>query len=106
MFGAKCRVMLRLLVCPALLIMIAGCGGYGEVSSGAYEYAKALYSISNRRASDRLDQVSDQIQSARESGELSEQEAGWLNDIVSDARARQWESASRASRRMLQDQVR
>ena len=32
--------------------------------------------------------------------------ADWLIDIISDARAGRWESASRSSRRMMEDQVR
>lgn len=89
-----------------LLVLITGCGGYGEVSPTAYEYAKALYSIANRQAGDRLESVSEQIQSARKSGDLSEQEESWLSDIIRDARNGRWESARRASWRIMQDQIR
>ncbi len=83
----------------------AGCGGYGAVSPTTYEYAKALYSVTNRQASDRLDEVSSQIESARTTGEISDEEAGWLNDIVEQGRAGDWQSANQAARQIMEDQV-
>ncbi|MEM9660024.1 MAG: hypothetical protein AAF961_16795, partial [Planctomycetota bacterium] len=52
-----------------------GCGGYGEVSPAAYEYAKTLYSITNRETTAKLDDVSERIEAAQEARELSESES-------------------------------
>ena len=87
-----------------LILTAIGCG-YGEISPMTYEYAKALYSISNRQAAERLDDVSRQIDSARQQGELSPQEAGWLQDIIDDARHNRWTKATQKSRQMMEDQV-
>lgn len=87
------------------LLLAAGCGGYGEVSPAAYDFATALYSISNGRASDRLDEVSTMIEAAHTRGELTEDEVSWLNAIVSDARGGDWTQAAKESRRIIADQV-
>ncbi len=89
----------------ASFLLAAGCGGYGEVSPAAYDIATALYSISNGRATHRLDEVSTIIKAAHTRGELTEDEVSWLNAIVSDARNGDWAPAARESRRILADQV-
>lgn len=89
----------------ALLLLTVGCGGYGEVSPTAYEYAKALYAISNRQASANLDGVEQQIDQAESVEQLTTQEAAWLTDIIADCRAGEWQTAQKAARRMMQDQV-
>jgi hypothetical protein len=89
----------------ASLLLAAGCGGYGEVSPAAYDFATALYSISNGRAADRLDEVNTLIEAARTRGELTANEASWLIAIVSDARSGDWAAAAKQSRRMIADQV-
>lgn len=86
------------------LILLAGCG-YGEVSSTTYEYAKSLYSITNRRMSDRLPQARQQIVAAREAGELPDKEAAWLLKIVDRAEEERWSSAMKSCRRIMEDQV-
>jgi hypothetical protein len=87
-----------------LIVFVPGCG-YGSVSKTAYDHATALYSIANRRAEDKLGQISEQIATARTRGELSEQEATWLEAIVDDARQGRWDAALDASRAMMEDQV-
>ena len=89
----------------ACLLFVVGCGGYGEVSPTAYEYAKALYSLANRQAADRLDEVELQIDTALEAGEITDYEAGWLRDILEDARNEDWNAAQKAARRIMDDQV-
>jgi len=86
------------------LIMLTGCG-YGEVSSTTYEHAKSLYSITNRRMSDRLPQARQQIVAAREAGELPDKEAAWLLKIVDRAEEERWSSAMKSCRRIMEDQV-
>ena len=88
-----------------LLVLAAGCGGYGEISPHSYEYAKALYSICNRQDESRLDPFSEQLLAAADAGELPVHEAEWMEDIADLARDGQWEDAARKSRRMLMDQV-
>ena len=90
--------------CGVLSLLVCGCG-YGEVSPAAYAYAKALYGVANRQAADRLDAVDEQIAAAEEAGELSPREAGWLGDIVDEARDGDWKDAAAAARRMMEDQV-
>lgn len=85
-------------------LSVAGCG-YGQVSPTAYEFAKALYAISNRQAGDRLDPISEQVTVARDDGQLTDREAKWLHDIIAQARDGYWKSAEQASRRMLEDQI-
>lgn len=80
--------------------------GYGEVNAKTYDYAKALYSICNRRAAAGLDTIEPMILESREAGEISESELRWLSGIVAAARAGDWESATKNSRRLLADQVR
>lgn len=96
---------LRLCAASVFLALAVGCG-YGEVSPHTYEYAKALYSICNRRAGDQIGNARQQIQSHHEQGKLSKKEAQWLADILDDAQAGKWESAASASRRMMENQVR
>lgn len=86
------------------LLTLNGCG-YGPISSTGYEYAQALYSLSNRQSADRVDTVQAQIETAAESGELSAQEAEWLLDICEQCRDDDWESAQANARRMMVDQV-
>ena len=87
------------------LLLVTGCGGYGEISPTAYEYAKALYSITNRKASESLDSVRDQIIASLEAGDLSQKEADWLTNIIEDSRAGEWQSANSSARRMMEDQI-
>lgn len=96
----------RKLIACCLLAMVAimGCG-YGPVSDTAYQYAKALYSLSNRQSADRVETVRQQIVAAQDSGQLSSREANWLFDICDDCQAEQWKAASQAARRMMEDQV-
>ncbi len=91
------------LVC--FLVSIAGCGGYDEIGPVAYDFSKALYSITNRKAEEKLDEIDQRIEVALEQGELTNRESRWLKDIVQSARDGKWGSANKASRRMMEDQV-
>ena len=87
-----------------VLAFTGGCG-YGEVSPTTYEYAKSLYSISNRKLADRLDGLSEQIAACCQSGEVTNQEAQWLGEIIESARKEEWQKAMKAARRIMEDQV-
>lgn len=97
----------RAAIAGALLTIVtaSGCGRYGNVNAAAYDSATALYSISNRKAEDKLPVMIEQIHAAKTAGDLSQQEAEWLEEIVGDARDGNWESAANASRRMMEEQV-
>lgn len=86
------------------LVAVAGCG-YGPISDTGYEYAKALYAVSNRQAVDRLDAVEEQIEAAASAGQLPQNEARWLHNICKKCRQGEWKSAQADARRMMQDQV-
>lgn len=87
-----------------LTVTISGCG-YGDVSPMTYEYAKALYSITNRKDATRLDQVKSQIEAALDEEQLSEQEADWLSQIIDNAAAGRWDKANRSARQIMEDQL-
>lgn len=94
--------------CNLVLItaaLLPGCGGYGEISPRAYEYAAALYSICNRRDEGRLEEFSIRLNEARRTGQISDTEAQWLADIAGQAREGEWADASAEARRLLIDQV-
>lgn len=93
------------LITLAMLTLTQGCG-YGEVSPTAYQYAKALYSISNRQAEHQLDAVTQQIQESQQQGELQGSEAAWLQSIIEQAREGQWKEANQAARQIMEDQIR
>ena len=86
------------------LICIAGCG-YGKVSPTTYELAKALYNISNRKVSEKLVVAKQQIESAKEKNEITDQEAKWLKAILHRAEQGQWDKAMKSARRIMEDQV-
>lgn len=89
----------------ALAVLVPGCGGYGEVSPLAYEYAKALYSICNRRDAERLDVLREKVASSLEKQEITDQESKWLADLIAQAESGQWKSAEAEARRLMEDQV-
>jgi len=88
-----------------LLLLVAGCSSYGKISPLAYEYAKALYSITNRQAEEKLAEVQDGIEAAVAAGELSDREGRWFRDIIADAQQGKWKEANQACRAMMTDQV-
>lgn len=83
---------------------VPGCG-YGKISPKAYELATALHSIANRQDEKRLPIVADLVKTASEKKEISSQETGWLQDIISQCKNNNWSTATRMSRQMLKDQV-
>ena len=90
----------KILILCLGLISIIGCG-YGTISPKTYEYAKGLYTISNLKKSDQLDRASKLIEESLSKNEISSQEAGWLNEIISLSKNGNWEAASLSARKML-----
>ncbi|MCO6046562.1 hypothetical protein NG895_21910 [Aeoliella sp. ICT_H6.2] len=87
-----------------MLTIVQGCG-YGEVSPQAYEYSKALYSITNRQAEDKLVEVKLQIAQAVERGEITDAEGDLLQAIVDQAADGDWKAANRDARAVMEAQV-
>jgi len=102
-------------VAVALLITIAiGIGilfwlgsGYGEVSPDAYRVARALYSCCLAKSELRLERVESLLEGADDSQtiEISPQERQWLAAMVAQAKEGDWQSAAKASRQMMENQV-
>ena len=87
------------------LCLCIGCSDYQGISPTAYQYAKALYSVTNRQRTEKLERVSDLITESQQQGEITSQEAAWLEGIIDDAREGEWQTAQREARRMMDDQV-
>lgn len=98
----------RLAVAAACLIASTtlGCAQYGPVSKPAYDYATALYSMSNRKDATKLPVVTAQIRTAREAGEITADEAAYLDEIVVMATGGDWQTAATSSRTMMVEQIR
>ena len=92
-------------LCVLLFVTIVGCGGYEQASSESYEYAKALYSITNRKAADRLPVISKAMATSLGDGKLTNREFGWLTDIVRDAEDGKWKAANQAARQLMEAQT-
>lgn len=85
-------------------VITVGCG-YPEVSPKTYEFAKALYSATNLKQSDRVDEVETLIEAAISKGEISRREANYLREIIELSRSGEWEEAQKMTRRLMEDQV-
>jgi hypothetical protein len=83
----------------------AGCGGYGDMSRTAYDYATALYAVTNRKSADKLEEIATRITAAQTAGELTQEEAAWLNAAIADARTGDWPTAADACRSMMKAQA-
>lgn len=94
----------RTLCFAVMTITLGGCG-YGKVSPKTYEFAKALHTTCSRQSPEHLEKAADMIKESHKKGEISDKEAGWLNDIIADARAGNWKTATSQARRMMKDQV-
>jgi hypothetical protein len=92
-------------VIALLVASHCGCTGYSDVSRAAYEHAKALYAICNRQDEARLGAIDQQIKEAAAEGQLSVQEAAWLQQIVGDARQGAWGDAQQACRDLMEAQA-
>ena len=88
------------------LVVCIGCSDYRGISPTAYQYAKALYSVTNRQRTEKLPAVSGQIADAQQRGEITSQEAEWLKAIIDDADQGDWQTAQAETRKMMTDQVR
>ena len=98
------RMTFSLLVLLFGSLLLSGCG-YPEVSPKTYELSKALYSVCNQKSPERLDKVQALIQSSLNQEEITSREADWLNGIIKQAQAGEWDEALQESRRIMEDQA-
>ena len=101
----QCKVWLCWIVLLGSLVASSGCG-HPEVSPMAYDYAMALYTITNRKADGKLQEVRTQIELSVASGELTQVDARALNAIADKAGAGNWKSANQQCRALMEAQVR
>ena len=92
------------LVAIFISIFMFGCG-YPKVSTQSYEYAKAIYGLTNRKDQSRIDLLREQISQAASQSEITQSEVEMLNDILDDAAAGNWKSASQSARSLMMAQV-
>jgi predicted small lipoprotein YifL len=89
------------LAAALLLVATSGCGRYGPISRNAYDYATALYSATNGKSADRVDDIDRRIHSALDAGKLTREEAEWLGAIIADARSGEWQTAAEECRALM-----
>lgn len=78
--------------------------GYGTVSQQTYEFSKAIYGACLAKSEQRLDKI-EQLMDDPSNAELPSHERTWLDAIISNARAGNWESAAKKARSMMEDQA-
>jgi hypothetical protein len=93
------------LAAALMMMTTSGCAQYGPVSRHAYDYATALYSATNGKAADRVDEIDRRIQADRDAGNLTPDEADSLVAIIADAREGEWQSAAGDCRALMEAQV-
>ena len=98
--------MTRSLVVSLLLLpLVAGCSDYAGISPKAYDISSALYSTCRRADSANLQKLAILTKAEHDSSELSDREAEWINDIIAQANAGQWQEAAAESRSILEAQI-
>ena len=97
-------IRVSLLIVIMAMISLSGCG-YPEVSPQAYEVTKALYSACNRQSETHLTKIEELITERLEDSKISESEAEWLREIITNAKSGEWESAMLECREIMEDQI-
>ena len=105
MIGRNGKPFLGILLLCASLCVWMGCSDYQGISPTAYQYAKALYGVTNRKRSEKLNEVNNLITSSEQEGTITSEEADWLLGVIDDARQGNWETAQQTARQMMRDQV-
>lgn len=86
------------------IVLIVGCSSATELSSTAYDYTKALFSISNRKDTEGLTTAKQKIESSEQAGEISAAEAKALLGIVAMAESGKWDKANQRARQLMEQQ--
>ncbi|MBI1310345.1 hypothetical protein GC176_03485 [bacterium] len=92
------------IVAAILATGMNGCG-YPEVSQKTYDVANALFAASNRRSAEHIEKAAVLVSELQAAGEITEREAGWLLEIVEQARSGDWDGAATEARTLIADQV-
>ncbi|GIW99714.1 MAG: hypothetical protein KatS3mg111_3047 [Pirellulaceae bacterium] len=92
-------------VAVLLLVVWAWRRPYPPMSSQAYQYANALYSICNRHDEERLEKIATMLAERAADGELTKTETQFMYRIIRTARSGRWEKAVREVRRWMVDQA-
>ncbi|NBP87551.1 MAG: hypothetical protein EBU59_03385 [Planctomycetia bacterium] len=100
----KRRLFLGFLASSAFLTTPA-CKRYGELSDLGYDYAKALHALSRRKQKEKTEAFARLLDNSLNKGELPPREGVWLKTILDDARAERWPEAIRASRALMESQI-
>lgn len=79
--------------------------GYDRVSEPGYQFGMALMSVCNRKDSQRLQILVDQVESSRDASNLPPADARVLLAIAERAEAGKWEAADREIRQLMKDQT-
>ncbi|MDB4778365.1 hypothetical protein OAG68_02805 [bacterium] len=80
--------------------------GYGKVSRRTYDMATAIYGACLARSENRVDKIQQLLsQDTAETSDMSIRERKWLNNIIQKAKNGNWESAAKAAKRIMEDQV-
>jgi len=88
----------------ALLLLLGGCSSPGELSPVAYDSAKALFSICNRKDSEALAKLKAQIDESLATEVISAAEAKQLRQVVVAAEGGNWERGQDRARSLLERQ--
>ncbi|QDS91153.1 hypothetical protein EC9_53730 [Rosistilla ulvae] len=75
------------------------------LSENGYDLTIALYRVCNQRSDEGLQRIEELLDESRSTAAASDPSHGIVAAIVAQAKAGDWESAARASRRALEDQV-
>lgn len=94
----------KLTIAILCCLVVSGCG-YPEVSPKTYQIAKALYSVSNLKRTDGIENVEELISKSLQAEEISDTEADYLQEIVHHCRDGEWDDAQQECRRLMEDQV-
>jgi hypothetical protein len=98
--AGKCVIALASGVCLWLL----GCSAGEPISPVAYDSAKALFSICNRKDSEALGKLKTQIDDSLAAQTISASEARQLRQVLAAAEAGNWETGLNRARSLLERQ--
>lgn len=102
---------LRAAVVSAAVLMLLGglwfwwSGGPPKISRRAYQFTTALYSACNQKDDARIEKLVAMIEDATAAGEISPEDAGELEQIVSFGRSERWGDAQATARELMDAQV-
>ncbi|WP_164103283.1 hypothetical protein [Candidatus Laterigemmans baculatus] len=85
------------------LVLCSGCG-YPRVSPAAFETAKVVENLCNLETAPQIPQARALVAEQLRSGEITPDEAALLEEILDEAEAGDWATASEQARQLLEAQ--